>query len=117
VLVTAVLKTRTDLLLAGEFAGRVLTVMDGADQPFANCDELIGVLVASASSAAPAMSRAAALTARQREVLDLVATGSTNAEIAALLGLSSGTVRKHLESAYRALGARNRAEAVSHVVR
>jgi DNA-binding CsgD family transcriptional regulator len=52
------------------------------------------------------------LTARQREVLDLAAGGRTNKEIAALLSLSPGTVRKHLENIYARLDAPNRAAAV-----
>ena len=44
------------------------------------------------------------LTARQRAVLALVATGATNAEIAAALGLREETIRSHLKRAYEALG-------------
>ena len=44
------------------------------------------------------------LTSRQRAVLALVATGATNAEIAAALGLGEETVRSHLKRAYEALG-------------
>ena len=44
------------------------------------------------------------LTQRQRAVLALVATGATNAEIAAALGLGEETVRSHLKHAYDAIG-------------
>jgi DNA-binding NarL/FixJ family response regulator len=44
------------------------------------------------------------LSPRQRAVLALVATGATNAEIAAALGLSEETIRSHLKRAYEALG-------------
>lgn len=50
------------------------------------------------------MTENASLTARQRAVLALVATGATNAEIAAALGLGEETVRSHLKRAYEALG-------------
>jgi DNA-binding CsgD family transcriptional regulator len=53
------------------------------------------------------------LTARQQEVLTLVAEGSTNAQIASRLSISAGTVRKHLENAYRILGVSNRIAAIS----
>lgn len=53
-----------------------------------------------------------ALTARQREVLDLVALGMTNVGIADRLFLAESTVKQHLRGAYKALGARNRLEAV-----
>jgi DNA-binding NarL/FixJ family response regulator len=52
------------------------------------------------------------LTEREREVLALIAAGSTNREIAAQLYLSPHTVKEHTSSLYRKLGARNRAEAV-----
>jgi DNA-binding CsgD family transcriptional regulator len=49
------------------------------------------------------------LTRRELEVLRIFATGSTNGEIAASLGLSAFTVRNHLASIQRKLGARGRA--------
>ncbi|WP_405938668.1 response regulator transcription factor [Streptomyces sp. NBC_00726] len=52
------------------------------------------------------------LTDREREVLRTAADGSTNAEIAASLHLSQGTVRNYLSTAIQKLAARNRAEAV-----
>ena len=52
------------------------------------------------------------LSEREREVLDLIAAGSTNREIAARLFLSPHTVKEHTSALYRKLGARNRAEAV-----
>ena len=52
------------------------------------------------------------LSEREREVLDLIAAGSTNREIAADLFLSPHTVKEHTSALYRKLGARNRAEAV-----
>jgi DNA-binding NarL/FixJ family response regulator len=52
------------------------------------------------------------LTAREREVLHLVAAGLTNAEIAAELQLSPNTVKEHASSMFRKLGARNRADAI-----
>lgn len=51
------------------------------------------------------------LSAREREALALAATSGTIADIAALLGLSEGTVRNHLSAAIQKTGARNRAEA------
>jgi two-component system response regulator DesR len=52
------------------------------------------------------------LTQREQEVLDLIARGATNREIAATLYLSPHTVKEHSSSLYRKLDARNRAEAV-----
>jgi two-component system response regulator DesR len=57
------------------------------------------------------------LTVREREVLELVAGGLTNAEIAAELQLSPNSVKEHASSMFRKLGARNRADAVQRAQR
>jgi DNA-binding NarL/FixJ family response regulator len=51
------------------------------------------------------------LTTREREVLELLADGATNREIAERLMLSPHTVKEHTSALYRKLGVRNRAEA------
>ena len=51
------------------------------------------------------------LSARQREILELVVVGLSNAEIAGRLYLSESTIKQHLRGAYKVLGARNRTEA------
>ena len=57
------------------------------------------------------------LSEREREVLELVAAGSTNREIAERLYLSPHTVKEHTSALYRTLNARNRAEAVQRAQR
>jgi DNA-binding NarL/FixJ family response regulator len=57
------------------------------------------------------------LSEREREVLDLIAGGSTNREIAQRLFLSPHTVKEHTSALYRKLQARNRAEAVQRAQR
>jgi len=57
--------------------------------------------------------RAAVVTARQRELLTLVAAGLSNRDIAAALVLSEGTVRRHLDNIYQRLGVSNRTAAVT----
>lgn len=52
------------------------------------------------------------LTSRQREILNLVAEGLTNAQIAKQLFLSEYTIKQHLRAAYKLLEVRNRVEAV-----
>ncbi|OKJ11987.1 MerR family transcriptional regulator [Kitasatospora sp. CB01950] len=52
------------------------------------------------------------LTARERDVLAAAADGAVNADIAARLHLSEGTVRNYLSMAIQKTSARNRAEAV-----
>jgi two-component system response regulator DesR len=65
----------------------------------------------------PVGSAAQLLTTRERQVLELVANGLTNAEIAAKLELSPNTVKEHASSMFRKLGARNRADAVQRAQR
>jgi DNA-binding NarL/FixJ family response regulator len=58
-----------------------------------------------------------ALTEREQEILELIAGGSTNREIAAALVLSPHTVKEHTSALYRKLGARNRIDAVQRARR
>ena len=53
------------------------------------------------------------LTARHWQLLDLVADGLTNTQIARRLGLSEGTVRTHLENFYRRLDVSSRTAAIT----
>lgn len=55
---------------------------------------------------------ASGLTARQREVLCLLAVGKPNKVIARELALSEGTVKIHLSAIFRVLDVNNRTEAV-----
>jgi DNA-binding NarL/FixJ family response regulator len=52
------------------------------------------------------------LTEREREILELVARGQSNAEITSGLVLSPKTVRNHVSNIFGKLGARDRAEAI-----
>ena len=54
------------------------------------------------------------LTDREREILDLVARGVTNTEIASRLVLSPKTVRNHVSNVFTKLQVATRAEAVAH---
>ena len=55
------------------------------------------------------------LSVRQREVVEMVAEGESNAEIAGHLYLSESTIKQHLRAAYRLLGVRNRTEAAKTI--
>lgn len=54
-----------------------------------------------------------ALTAREREVLQRVAEGQSNKQIARSLGITERTVKFHVTSVFNKLGADNRAQAVA----
>jgi DNA-binding CsgD family transcriptional regulator len=55
--------------------------------------------------------RLAELSGSERQVLDLVARGASNQDVADQLSISEATVRKHLEHVYRKLGVTNRTAA------
>ncbi len=57
------------------------------------------------------------LTARQRAIVDYVAAGLTNREIAGILGISPNTVRNRLAEAFARLEVASRAELVAMVLR
>ncbi|MFI6346515.1 DNA-binding response regulator [Streptomyces sp. NPDC050560] len=84
---------------AAELAAAVRTVLGG--------ERVIDPTLAAAALAEGANP----LTGREREVLRAAADGSTNAELAAALHLSQGTVRNYLSTAIQKLAVRNRAEA------
>jgi DNA-binding NarL/FixJ family response regulator len=51
------------------------------------------------------------LSARQREILEMVVEGLSNAEIAGRLYLTESTIKQHLRGTYRVLGVHNRIQA------
>lgn len=57
------------------------------------------------------------LTAREREIADLVAAGRTNREVAEQLVLSAKTIEAHLRNIYAKLGVRSRVELARAVER
>jgi DNA-binding CsgD family transcriptional regulator len=57
--------------------------------------------------------QAAGLTAREAQVVRLVALGSSNRDVAGALGVSDRTVGKHLEHAFRKFEVRTRSEAAA----
>ena len=60
--------------------------------------------------------RTSTLTAREREVLALVAAGEPTRRIAGQLGISRETVETHVRAGMRKLGARTRTEAATLVL-
>lgn len=96
------------------FEEHELAVLRAAMPAIAIGDALHARLDESARATAPIalVCRDQRLTARQREVVEHVALGHTNAEIAAALGCSPNTVRNQLVSVMKRLGAANRADVV-----
>lgn len=72
----------------------------------------VGPAAAEAMKAAPL-----GLSGRETEVLDLIAAGLTNREIAARLSLSVHTVERHTANLYLKLGVRGRSEATAYALR
>jgi DNA-binding NarL/FixJ family response regulator len=57
------------------------------------------------------------LSEREKEILQLIAKGVSNAEAADMLGISRATIRTHLEHIYQKLEVTNRVEAVTEGIR
>jgi len=71
------------------------------------------MLLLHARPCAAGTQRAAALTAREAEVLSWLAKGKTNRDIAEILGMSPRTVNKHLEHIFEKLGVETRTAAAA----
>jgi DNA-binding NarL/FixJ family response regulator len=64
----------------------------------------------------PVIEAPPALTARETEVLRLMASGASNREIADMLGTAEGTVKNHASSIFGKLGVRDRTRAVLRAI-
>ena len=91
--------------------GRRLTVHFLADALAPDSGEL--ALLQESVALAPPDLAVLPLTGREREVLAMLASGKTNAGIAALLGISPRTVQKHLEHVFEKLGVETRVAAAA----
>ncbi len=83
--------------------------------PILDDGAVVGVLIIAFEFFAPSLLQGPVpeLTARQREVLGLIAAGLSTSETARRLSLSTETVRNHLRAAYKELGAHTRVEAIA----
>jgi len=73
--------------------------------------EIARKVIASFREPATSASEVEGLSPREREILELLANGYPNKEIAARVGLTDGTVRWHLRHVYNKLHVRSRMEA------
>jgi DNA-binding NarL/FixJ family response regulator len=76
-----------------------------------DAESVEAVLAAAGHRASRRTRWAAGLTAREVEVLRLVAQGQSNREIAAQLFIAEKTARNHVERVYAKLGVNNRTQA------
>jgi DNA-binding CsgD family transcriptional regulator len=95
----------------GSFVVREISVV-----PVREGETVVGVFGlgqrSSESSSAASTTASAALTPRQRQVLNLLAAGRSTQQIAAELGVSHTTVRNHVANLMAALGVHTRLQAV-----
>jgi DNA-binding NarL/FixJ family response regulator len=71
------------------------------------------VVVLSPPASGPRMRATGLLSAREREVIELIAGACTNAQIARRLGIAEGTVKRHVNSIFIKLDAVSRLDAVN----
>jgi DNA-binding NarL/FixJ family response regulator len=126
-------ETRVVILTAFSEQRRILEALDAGAVGYllkdAAPDELIRGVSAAAAGESPFSPRAAAalvashaqrqnrLTAREREVLKLLAHGFANKAIARSLGVSEKTVKAHLTSAFARIGVTDRTQAALWAIR
>jgi len=106
----AVMRRRVAALLRAD--GEVALVGTAED-----ADLVVSERFVATAALGAALQAGAALTARELEVLRLVARGLSNKEIAADLRITTHTVKYHLAAVLEKLGVRSRTEAVSLGVR
>jgi DNA-binding NarL/FixJ family response regulator len=83
-------------------------------------DELVEIVTGRPTTTRRSQPRAvdaSGLTSRELEVLRLIASGESNGEIAARLGLSINTIERHVANVYRKIDARGRADATAYAIR
>jgi DNA-binding CsgD family transcriptional regulator/pimeloyl-ACP methyl ester carboxylesterase len=112
--------------LAAAIPGARLMIVEGDRVlPFGNdTDAIVEAVDSFLSESEPAPPAVAApanederLTAREAEVLRLLANGHSNKEIAGELSLSVHTIERHLANVYAKIGARGRADATAYALR
>jgi ATP/maltotriose-dependent transcriptional regulator MalT len=97
---------REPALREAEAAARALQQM-GAEKEAQRAQALLGV-ISPGSAAAAGTRNSAGLTPREVEVLQLIATGKSNQEIAEDLVLSIRTVERHIAGIYQKIGVEGR---------
>jgi len=104
----------------GRFERRLILFREPGDLPFSERDRLLLTLlrphlIGIRDQVEAQQTTIPVLTPRQLELMRRIAHGETNRQVARDLGLSEGTVRKHLENIYRRLDVNNRVEALARI--
>ncbi|MGW1052669.1 response regulator transcription factor [Streptomyces sp. NPDC001118] len=101
--------TRADIERAVKAAAAGQAVLDPAAQR-----TLLAAATGTPAPAAPAGSAPSDLTAREADVLRLIAEGRSNREIARQLVVSEATVKTHINRIFTKTGSRDRAQAIRY---
>ena len=113
-LARALAEHRPELAIESARAGLAIFERLGATR---HADEAAGLLRELGAPGRPAPRTAGELTRRESEVLDLLAAGLSNPEIAERLVISPKTAEHHVGHVLAKLGVRNRAEAAAYAAR
>jgi PAS domain S-box-containing protein len=97
--------------------GRHLLGFESTGRIAGDLDAEVDRAIEPRQAAAPERQRGRGPSARERQVLGMLASGATDVQIAAQLELSPATVQTHVRNAKAKLGARTRAQAVAMALR
>jgi len=127
------ISTNVKILIFSTFAreNEIQVALDagasGYLQKSASRDELIGAIrtIASGGTYLPVgmadrlqtLQNTSAITARERQILELIAKGKANKEIGAVLGIAEDTVKRHVSNVLQKLGVHDRAQATAEAIR
>ncbi len=92
---------------------RALRALERTGVTLDDIDEHPGEHRIACETSTPTADYPAALTARERDVLVLIAAGATNAAISRRLCISDGTVKSHVQRIFKKIGVGTRAEAAA----
>ncbi len=104
--------------MPGEEFGRVLTDIAAGEAPLSRglASKILAEFARLAREPVPKGADKEELSTREQDVLQLVANGATNKEIAAQLFISESTVNYHMKNILAKLHLRNRAQAVAYAL-
>lgn len=99
-----------------DFSDREVALLDALRRPLARLFDCVDARARPAPTVDPQTTARFGLTPREAEVLQCVAAGKTDRDVAQLLACSPRTVHKHLQRVYVKLGVETRTAAVMRVL-